>query len=84
MKPGSEPFCWVQSMPIAVPADCCHAHLQYYCRFAPVYTCEAGVSIGAPLEQSYMRVRCEATLQILGDMEVLARADYFVSSYHSR
>ena len=28
--------------------------------------------------------RCQASLQILADLEVLARADYFVGSYHSR
>ena len=28
--------------------------------------------------------RCQASLQVLGDLEVLARADYFVGSYHSR
>ena len=28
--------------------------------------------------------RCQASLQILADLEVLARADYFVASYHSK
>ena len=28
--------------------------------------------------------RCTASLQILADLEVLARADYFVASYHSQ
>ena len=29
-------------------------------------------------------LRCQRTLQILGDLELLAQADYFVGSYHSR
>ena len=28
--------------------------------------------------------RCKASLQILGDLEVLVRADSFVGSYHSK
>ncbi|CAL8466399.1 g5935 [Coccomyxa elongata] len=55
--------------------------------------CHAVFGVPFPAPEGYSReafsamdqdARCEATLQILGDMEVLARADYFVSSYHSR
>lgn len=28
--------------------------------------------------------RCQASLQILADLEVMGRADYFVASYHSQ
>ncbi len=31
-----------------------------------------------------MSCRCQASLQILADLEVMGRADYFVASYHSK
>lgn len=43
--------------------------------FLHVYASEAEVPVGAFLKQTCMPCRCVATLQILGNMEVLGRTN---------